>query len=46
MVRSGRYILGMEIIWAKFSSLGTWETSVVVYVTFAKADPFRLSQPE
>ena len=44
MVRSRRYILGMEIIRAKFSSLDTWEASVVApRYTFADADSFPLS---
>ena len=38
MVRSGGNFFGLEIIWAKFSSLDTWETSVVVQYTFAEAD--------
>jgi len=34
----------MEIIRAEFSSLDTWETSVVaLHYTFADADDFRLS---
>jgi len=44
MVRSGRYLLGMEIIRTKFSSLDTRETSVVALnYTFADADNFPLS---
>ena len=44
MVYSGRYFLGMEIIRAKFSSLGTWETSVVALnCTLADADGLPLS---
>jgi len=44
MVRSGQYILGMEIIWAKFSPLDTWEKSVVaLHHIFADADGFPLS---
>ena len=34
VVRSGRYIFEMEIIWAKFSSLDPWETCVVVQPYF------------
>jgi len=44
MVRSGRYLLGMEIIRGKLSALDTWQTSVVaLHSTFADADDFPLS---
>jgi len=37
----------MEIIWAKFSPLDTWEKSVVaLHYTSSDADGFPLSQPE
>ena len=43
MVRSGQYILRMEIVQARFSPLDTWETSVVdLHYTFADADGFLL----
>ena len=44
MVRSGPYLLGMEIIRAKFSALDTWEASVdALHYTFSDADCFPLS---
>ena len=47
MVYSGRYLLEMEIIRAKFSTLDTWQTSVVaLHYTFADADGFPLTQLE